>query len=143
MWRLDRRQLRAWARALLLAWSFGFASGIANACLPSSPVHDAADADGVLVTTPAHPPHETSDAARQGDGAAIDPARCIAYCDDESIRVPTAKPPSDPWSSACLPPPTSWTAPLPPVAAPSPRAAAAVLPARGVPLVIALLRLTL
>lgn len=79
----DRRRLRRWAAQLLLAWLFGLAMGVVNACVISEPTHDRSPSE--QRAQHASSPHD--------DQAGRDAAHenCLDFCGKSSIGVPQLK----------------------------------------------------
>jgi hypothetical protein len=81
----DRRRLRRWAAQVLLAWLFGLAMGVANACALGEQAHHGSDATTMdsddVVQTHQH-------GGEQGDPSKVN---CLDFCEKPSIATPQLK----------------------------------------------------
>ena len=83
----DRRRLRRWAAQTLLAWLFGLAMGVANACALWDPGHHAAVLDS-SVELAGHEHHDLDADHHDGDDGS---ANCLDFCDKASVGAPKLK----------------------------------------------------
>lgn len=74
----DRRRLRRWAASVLLAWVFGLAMGIANACALGESMAHTDPLQSVAATVPEAHDHE---------GGEHESANCLDFCEKASVAA--------------------------------------------------------
>jgi hypothetical protein len=81
----DRRRLRRWAAQVLLAWLFGLAMGVANACALGEQAHHSSEA-ATMDAADAVQKHPHG--GEQGDPSKVN---CLDFCEKSSIAAPQLK----------------------------------------------------
>lgn len=130
-----RHTLRQWASRVLLAWLFGVAAGVANACLLVD------DADGHAVVH-AHAQAQVHVQGHDDEGLSAK-ANCLDFCEKSAVAIPGVKVIDK--VSAALPPLLAGVSALPSPATREKAAEPAWPPdgPNGPPIPIAFLRLAL